>query len=128
MAIKSTYDINLNILFLTVNGSLSFDDFKDCMVKLLSSNDYPPDVDTIWDLNNMEFDSFDLTFHQQVVDFIETNDNPRGYAHVAIVSNYDIGKGVINLFIQVADCLHQTFKAFKNLDEAILWRHQLRKN
>ncbi len=121
MAVTLTYDADLQILIVKVNGYLSLDDYKDTAYRLLNSNEYPADVDAIWDLNEMNFDNIDLKFEEELVSLRQQHNEQRGHARVAIVSSNTLAEPMIKLFKIISNHLHQEIDYFTTMEAARIW-------
>ena len=123
MPIKLKYDENLKILVILVKGIIVLRDVEDAMKELFSSKEYPSNINTLWDVRELEYSEVDLKLIKSVVTLHEKYNNERENAKIAILSNYALAAPLIKLYIILTRGLKQTNRAFTNIDEAILWLH-----
>jgi len=124
MAITLNYDADLKILNIKVEGYLSLDDYKETAYKLLNSTEYPSNVNSIWDLDDMNFDNIDLKFEEEIVSLRQQHNEQRGHAKVAIVSANTLAEPMIKLFKIISSHLHQEINYYTTLEEAQIWLQQ----
>ena len=128
MAVTLNYDADLKILIVKVKGYLSLDDYKDTAHQLLNSNEYPPDVDAVWDLNEMHFDNIDLKFEEELVSLRQQHSEQRGHARIAIVSSNTLAEPMIKLFKVISTHLHQKIDHFPSMEAAQAWLTEAQKS
>ena len=121
MAIELTYDQQLKFLLAQVHGHLSFEDVQNFMSEVLSSEEIPSDVDTLWDITEMEFDNIDYDLQTKVVEMRMRFNVQRGDAKIAIVSDYQLGEVIVKLFLILMEQISQDVNSYKTREEAMLW-------
>lgn len=121
MSYRLTYDKSLNILTAKIVGYPSFEDFQQVMYEITQSSEIPSDVNTLWDISDMEFDSIDLEFGQSLVEMRKKFNTQRGAAKIAIFSNYKLGEPLVKLFLIISKDISQSIRAFTTLEETQSW-------
>jgi len=121
MSVKLTYDEAPNILTIKIIGTPSLDDFKNVFQKIMFSSDFPYDVNTLWDISEMDFETVDIEFEQALVEMRKPFNQQRGEAKIAIYSNYKLGEPLVKLFLILAKDISQAMRAFTTLDETRSW-------
>ena len=121
MAIELTYDQQLKFLLAQVHGYLSFEDIQNFMSEVLSSEEIPSDVDTLWDITEMEFDNIDYDLQTKIVEMRMKFNVQRGDAKIAIVSDYQLGEVIVKLFLILMEQISQDVNSYKTREEAMLW-------
>ena len=119
--IELTYDNQLEFLLAQVHGDLSFEDVQGFMTEVLSSEDIPSEVNTLWDASKMKFDKMDYDLQSKIVEMRKKYNLQRGNAKIAIVSDYELGEIIVKLFMILMEELSQEVKSFKTREEALLW-------
>ena len=124
MPIKISFDKPLNILIVKISGYLNLEDYESAMTEIVSCQDYPIDVDAMWDLTEMKFDNIDLAFQKEVIAWHRTRNNPRGEANIALVSDYSLAEPLVKLFTILSQELNMVMKSFKTIESAQSWLKQ----
>ena len=123
--IELTYDKQLEFLLAQVHGDLSFEDVQGFMTEVLSSEDIPSEVNTLWDATEMEFEKMDYDLQAKIVEMRKKFNLQRGNAKIAIVSDYQLGEVMVKLFLILMEEISQEVKSFKTREEALLWFKQV---
>ena len=123
--IELTYDKQLVFLLAQVRGYLSFEDIQGFMKEVLSSDDIPSEVNTLWDITEMEFDNIDYDLQTKIVEMRKKFNLQRGNAKIAIVSDYQLAEVMLKLFLILMEEISQEVKSFKTREEALLWFEQV---
>ncbi len=123
--IELTYDRQLEFLLAQVRGDLSVQDVQGFMSEVLSSEDIPSEVNTLWDATEMEFDKMDYDLQAKIVEMRKKYNLQRGNAKIAIVSDYQLGEVMVKLFLILMEEISQEVKSFKTREEALLWFKQV---
>ena len=121
MSVKLTYDEVPNILTIKIIGTPSLDDFKNVFQKIMFSTDFPYDVNTLWDISEMDFETIDIEFEQALIEMRKPFNQQRGEAKIAIYSNYKLGEPLVKLFLILAKDISQAMRAFSTMDETRSW-------
>lgn len=121
MSIVLTHDKQQNILTAKITGYASFDDFQQVMHQIMTSTDIPSDVNTLWDVSDMNFDAIDFEFQEALVELRKKFNKERGSAKVAIYSDYKLGEPLVKLFIILSKDINQSIRAFTTIEETHQW-------
>jgi len=123
MAIKLEYKPSQNILIGAMEGTLSIEMYKQTMDKIISTNEYPTDVPTLWDLRKLDFSSIDSNFVDQVTGKRKEINRERKNAKLAMVVDSDLGYGMTRMYQIFSELagLSQKVEIFKNIEEAKDW-------
>jgi hypothetical protein len=89
---------------------------------ILSSPDYPPHINTIWDISQLTFNQIDSQFENNLVRVLEQNPE-RANAMTAMVVTSDVGYGMARMFQTLCSQkdLPQRFSIFRNRADAEAW-------
>ena len=120
MPIKCTYNKQENYLECIVDGELTIDIFKRTLNSLMTSDEHPPDVDTLWDLRNFDFANVDADTQRQWVE-LRSKQPKRGNARMAMLVNDDVNFGKSRMYEMWSGGLPQRMRAFRDYDEAKTW-------
>lgn len=121
MSIVLTHDKQHNILTAKITGYISLDDFQQVMHQIMTSKDIPSDVNTLWDISEMNFDAIDFEFEQALVNMRKAFNKERGAAKIGIYSDYKLGEPLVKLFIILSKDISQAIKAFTTIEETHKW-------
>jgi len=119
MPINLTYDAKHNVLIAKVEGVLTVEAYQDALDEVVSSTEYPSDVNAIWDLTDMAFHNVDYEFEKRLIEIRSKLMHKRGTARLAIVSNYDLGRPLVELFLILTKGLSQEIELFETIDDAL---------
>jgi len=102
---------------------LSIEMYKQTMDKIISTNEYPTDVPTLWDLRKLDFSSIDSNFVDQVTGKRKEINRERKNAKLAMVVDSDLGYGMTRMYQIFSELagLSQKVEIFKNIEEAKDW-------
>jgi len=120
MPVHCTYNADNNYLECVVEGALTIDVFETTLKGLLNSNEYPPDVDTLWDLRNYDFSAVDAETQRRWV-AIRKEHPERGNAKMAILVNSDMNFGKSRMYEMWSSGLPQQMRVFRDYQEAQAW-------
>jgi len=115
------YSDKQQILTIKVQGYLTVDSFEATVLSLLNSDDYYQDVNTMWDIREMQFDNIDMKFLKQVIKVQQKYAQRRGTPKIALLSNYFLAAPIIKLYLILSKGLKQKYGAFTSVEEAELW-------
>ncbi len=121
MSIELSYSEQQKILTGKITGYLVVEDFEKIRDEVIYSEEYPSDVNMLWDLSDMEFDNIDINFQKKLMAARQQVNKKRGSAKVAIVSDYTLADPIIKLYTILSEDLSQIVKKFTTIEEAQLW-------
>ena len=121
MPVSFTYDAERQVLIAKISGSMSLEEMRDSVPKLTGSQEYPPDVNTLWDLSEMEFHNIDYQFNEKLIDIRKTIADKRREAKVALLLVNQLARPVVELFRIMSEGLPQQTQIFTRREEAMKW-------
>lgn len=121
MDIIISYENQLNLLCLEVNGCLTVESYQVILQKILDSTDFPCDVKVLWDLTDMAFNDKELDLAILQKELTDRMQVKRGFDKVALVSDNRHLDSYIELLGCVTQGLSHHAKRFKVIDEAMYW-------
>ena len=119
MTIQYKYIPDEKYLLVKISGILEWEHLKITAEKITTSNEFPADVDTLYDLTEMDFSNITAEFEEKLVLFRKQLD--RGHAKIACVVSSDVGFGMGRMYEVLSDKLPQQVRIFKKLEEAQQW-------
>ena len=119
MAIEFTHHPENNILLIKISGVLEMEQLKLAAEKLLTSDTYPKDINTIYDLQDMDFSNITREFEDKVITFRKQLN--RGNAKIACVTPSDVGFGMGRMYQILSEDLPQQVGIFRTIEEALDW-------
>ena len=120
MSMELQYDKNKKILICLCEGPFSIDDFKATLALMVSSKEYPPTVDVLWDMREADPASFDISLVGQAVS-IRQNYPQWGDSKLAIVASDDLRFGLLRMYEMMTDEMPQDIHIFRTVADAELW-------
>ena len=122
MPIKLHYDERDEILYCYCDKTFSKDEFKSTMNMITQSNEYPPDVKTIWDVKKVDGNSIDENFMKEIIT-IRNKYPQRGSAKFAIIAPSDLAFGLGRMYETLSgiEGLSQSIYVFRNHVDAKKW-------
>ena len=115
-----SYDKEKNILYVDLQGEASLAAFDNIMKRITLSSEYPPDIDSIWSLHNLDLSSLGSNFERSLI-YIRKTYPERAEAKIAIISIGDLAYGLSNMYKTMSKNLPQTMAIFRNQFEAEEW-------
>lgn len=119
MAIDFKYDQTNEILLVTITGQLDMAALQLAAQKIASSNEFPANVNTIYDMTKMDFSNITTEFEENVIKLRKQLD--RGDAKIACVTPTDVGFGMGRIYEVLSSNLPQQVRVFRTFEEAINW-------
>lgn len=119
MPIQFSHNKSQNFLTIKIEGTLSWDDLKNAALNLTSSSQYPANIDTLYDLRDMDFSNIDAEFENNIIEFRKSLD--RGDARIACVVSSELGFGMGRMYEMLSEQLPQQTRVFRSIEEAEDW-------
>lgn len=118
MSITLDYVRDKGFLYITVDGEFVLDELNAAFVEMTRSDEYPPDVDAIWDLRKADFVSANQNLWRNIIEcrkkYIE-----RANCKSAMVVCGDFPFGMGRMYQMLAEQdVPQEIIIFKSLSEA----------
>ncbi|MDH5396038.1 MAG: hypothetical protein OEW97_07160 [Gammaproteobacteria bacterium] len=119
MAINFKYDSEKEFLVIKISGLLDWDKLRQAAENIATSTEFPKDVDTLYDLTEMDFSNITAEFEQKLIHFRKQLD--RGNAKIACLVANDVGFGMGRMYEVLSEDLPQQVRVFRELNEAQMW-------
>ena len=119
MAIEYQLDSENKFLLIKISGVLDFELLTGAAEKLMTSSEFPSDINTIYDMSKMDFSNITTEFEEKVVQLRQQLD--RGNAKIACVTPSDVGFGMGRMYEVLSGNLPQQVRVFRTLEEAKDW-------
>lgn len=113
MPIQFKYNQNNDVLYGSIEGQLTFDEFKLMLEQVVESSEFRPDVKTLWDLRNLDFSKVDENFERQILQ-IRRSFPERGNAKIALVSENNLAYRITRIYMILSEHLPQNVKVFSD--------------
>jgi hypothetical protein len=123
MPIEFRYDPEKKALFGAMTSPLSLDEYRSTVAAIVQSEEFPPEIRTLWDLRELEFTAIDRGFEEKLISISEQFPQ-RSPAKVAFVVKNELGYGMIRMFEMLAEKLAyrtMVFKSYSAGEEWLLW-------
>ena len=121
MPVILKFEPELNLLIGTMAGGLSLEMFTEAMQEIISSDEYPADVDTLWDLRKLDFSYIDAEFERRIIFVRKTMNKERGSAKPAFVVESDLSFGLMRMYQILFEGLSQDLHVFRTIEDAKAW-------
>ncbi|MEE4254068.1 MAG: STAS/SEC14 domain-containing protein [Desulfuromusa sp.] len=122
MLIALVFDRQQQFLHIKASGQISINDFESALQVILSSEEYPPDIATLWDLQNFDFSVISSKFEKSIID-IHKKYPARGKTRFAMLVSSQLGVGLSMMYKSLSSMhgIPHEFKVFQNIDDAKSW-------
>jgi len=120
MSISIEFNKEKNLLYCRPGYEVSVDEFDLCMRKIVSSKDFPADIDTVWITTEMNLADFDKELQKALINVREKYP-ARGNARIAIVAENPLGFGLGRMYQGYSAGLQQRVKIFRDVQSAEDW-------
>jgi hypothetical protein len=120
MAIDLHYDALKKILYCSVAGHITISDLQSALLKITNSEEYPANVDAIWDMRQADSENVDMAFLENVL-AIRQRLPERGEARLALIADSDLMFGLSRMYQMMAVELPQPIMIFRTLEEGENW-------
>ena len=120
MPIQFKYNQNKDVLYGSIEGQLTIDEFKLMLEQVVESKEFRPDVKTLWDLRNLDFTKIDASFERQLIQ-IRRSFPERSNAKIALVSENELGFALSRMYQILSDVLPQNVKVFRDVIDGENW-------
>ena len=120
MPITLRYDRKKKVLYGTMTGQVTEEEFQATLQEILQSDQFPPDTGTLWDLRELDFRTIDTPLEKRFIN-IRRKYPQRGRARLAFIVAGDLGFGMARMYEILSEDLPQEIKIFKNYSEGESW-------
>jgi len=120
MPIDFRYDSEKEALFGTMKSPITFEEYRSTIEAIVRSNEFPPDIRTLWDLRELEFNEIDRSYEESLISISEQFPE-RGPAKVAFVVKSELGFGMTRMYEILAEKLGYETMVFRDYSEAENW-------
>ena len=121
MPIHIHYNPELNYIVLKPVGVLTIKMLSDLDGPLISSEEFPPDVNTIWDMRETDYSNINKTFLEELIELRNRNYLVRGKAKLAYVASSDFEFGITRMYEMLSVNIKQKMHIFRTIEEAETW-------
>lgn len=120
MPIHTKYDKEKDVLHTSLIGVVTLTEIENVIQEVLQKGEFSPDVDTLIDVSNLNFDEIDANFLNQVISLEKKNAHRAG-ARVAFIAESELDYGMSRMYISLSNELPKTSKVFNSHAEAEAW-------
>ena len=124
MAIDIKYQPEKEYVLIAVKGISSIEEFKTILDTITQSEEYPPNINTLWDVREQDFSSISLESMKSLIQ-ISNNYPERGTAKVAFIVKGNLAYGMMRMYETFSSFeglnLRQHLRVFKNFSEGEKW-------
>ena len=97
MSFEMKHDKNKQLLIITAFGPLTFEEYTSIMETIINSDDYPANINTIWDLRKADFSPTDVNFWEKIVNY-RSQFPQRTNCRSALIVTDDLQFGMSRMF------------------------------
>ena len=124
MPVEFRFDSRKGALFGTMKSPLTLEEYRSSIEAIVRSREHPPDIRTLWDLRELDFNEINSNFEESLIKISEEFPE-RGSAKIAFVVGGDLGFGIVRMFETLADELGYETMVFKSFSEGENWLLQV---
>ena len=104
---------------MAVPSPLTLDYFEEAMKVITRSDQFPPDIRTIWDVRELDFSNIDLSFEKLLIS-IRKKYPERGSARNAVIVTDNLGFGMTRMYAALGS-FSENVRAFKSYKAGEDW-------
>ncbi|MDH5633524.1 MAG: STAS/SEC14 domain-containing protein [Gammaproteobacteria bacterium] len=120
MPVSFYHDNKKRILYGAISGRFTIEELTGAMAGIISSAEFPPDANTLWDCNEMDHAMIDMKLLNHII-ALRKRSPERGNARLALVLDKEMAKGLARLYEKLSVGLPQQIQTFTTRDEAESW-------
>jgi len=121
MPIHRYYDAESDILVLQPEGGLTMDMIRALNDKVINCDEYPPYVNTIWDMRKTDYRNINKQFLEELIELRKEIMPVRGKAKLAYVASSDFEFGITRMYEMLSVDIPQQMHIFRTIEEAKQW-------
>ena len=124
MAVDIKHDPKKGFLIITVTGQLSHEEYKAVMDEITQSDQYPANINALWDVRDQDFQSVTSGTVKRIIE-ISKQYPERGSSHVAFIVKNDLAYGMLRMY-ELASSVEesdspQNHRVFRDYSEGEKW-------
>ena len=119
MSVEVKYDREKELLSVAVPSPLTLDYFEEAMKVITRSDQFPPDIRTIWDVRELDFSNIDRTFELRLIS-IRKKYPERGSARNAVIVTDNLGFGMTRMYAALGS-FSENVRAFRSYKAGEDW-------
>jgi hypothetical protein len=108
-------------IIITITGKLTTEDVAEMLEQIVDSEDYPANVNAIYDFTRMSFENITSDFLKSLDYQIQRGDLRRAGAKTAYVCPEDLKYGMIRVWEVLIDDLNVETLVTRSMEEALNW-------
>ncbi len=120
MPIEFRYDREKEVLLAAVKSPLTLEEFETAMKSITRSDQFPPDIRTLWDVRELDLRDIDTNFVKRLID-IRKKYPERGPARNAVIVADGHGFAMTRMYKALSDDLPQQIRPCKSYAEGEDW-------
>lgn len=122
MGVDLHYDRDKGILYARLVGEVSVEDLRPLLETITTSEEYPPDVPTLWDVREASFAGADRAMFDRLIASRKLHP-ARASAKIAAVVSGDLAYGLARMYelLSATRRLPQRIRIFRDMNEAERW-------
>lgn len=116
------YNKDKKILYCVFNESFTLEDYESVFHAITHSEEYPPDVNTLWDVGKINFTDINEDYMKRLIS-IRHKFPERGRSKVAIITSGDLGFGLGRMYgvFSEFEGMPQNIHIFRKRDDGEKW-------
>lgn len=121
MAFRMIYNRDSNVLVVYVVGTFTLDEMRAVGDAIVNSTEFSPDVNALWDLNQMDFSVADYELATHIINYRKSINALRSNARAAMVFDYALAEPLVKLYKIMSSELGQQIELFRYHKDAMAW-------
>jgi len=121
MSIEVEFNRDKNFLRVTIIGLPSLQDFEAVLTQITTSNEYPPNINAVWDLRKADFMTADDKLFRHIIELRKCYPQ-RSHCKSALIANDDLAFGMSRMFQMLSeDKVPLELMVFRDYAEGEQW-------
>lgn len=120
MPVNCEYQVDKAVLYCTAEGSVTVEDFQQAMAGIINSNEFSPDVRTLWDIRKLDYTSVTRELADKLISLREKNPQ-RGNTKIVIIADKNHNFGMSRMYEMLSGELPQQIMVFREFEEGEKW-------
>ena len=124
MAIEVKYESEKGFIIMVVKGKPSPEEYKTAMDEITQSEQYPADINALWDVREQDFSEVDTSTLRHIIE-ISKQYPERGTSRVAFIVKNDLAFGMLRMYEILSSTeaseSSQNIRVFRSYPESEEW-------
>lgn len=120
MPISFKYDKEKDLLYTTIDGKVTLDDFKNALNQALENTEFPVDTNTLVDFRGCDFNNITADTFRQLI-LMQKQKAIQSKVKIAYIADKDFKFGMVRMYEILSSDLPLNKRVFKEFSEGERW-------